>query len=67
MEGKIKQKLVTHSSVPYALAWGVHILAGGNDGRVSFYEEDGNRFQQLDYSKDDRVKEFTSASFNSAG
>ena len=28
------------------------VLAGGNDCRVSFYEEDGNRFQQLDYSKE---------------
>lgn len=44
LETKAKQKLVTHSSIPYALSWGVHILAGGNDGKIAFYEEDGNCF-----------------------
>lgn len=44
IDTKAKQKLVTHSSIPYALSWGVHILAGGNDGKIAFYEEDGNCF-----------------------
>ena len=44
INSKAKQKLCTHSSIPYALSWGVHILAGGNDGKLSFYETDGNCF-----------------------
>ena len=67
IDTKAKQKLTTHPSVPYALAWGVQILAAGNDGRVVFYEADGNCFQRVDYSKDDKVKEFTSAMFNPTG
>lgn len=67
LETKAKQKITTHTSVPYALAWGVQILAAGNDGRVVFYEADGNCFQKIDYSKDDKVKEFTSAMFNPTG
>ncbi|CAI2386632.1 unnamed protein product [Moneuplotes crassus] len=67
LESKAKQKITTHSSVPYALAWGVQILAAGNDGRVVFYEADGNCFQKIDYSKDDKVKEFTGAMFNPTG
>jgi intraflagellar transport protein 172 len=67
LETKAKQKITTHASVPYALAWGVQILAAGNDGRVVFYEADGNCFQKVDYSKDDKVKEFTSAMFNPTG
>jgi hypothetical protein len=56
-----------HSSVPYALAWGTHILAGGNDGKLAFYEPSGDQLQRFDFSKDEKVKEFTCASFNSAG
>ena len=67
IDTKVKQKVVTHSSIPYALAWGVHIIAGGNDGKIAFYEEDGNCFQRMDYSKDDKVKEFTQAAFNPTG
>lgn len=67
LETKAKQKITTHTSVPYALAWGVQICAAGNDGRVVFYEADGNCFQKIDYSKDDKVKEFTGAMFNPTG
>jgi hypothetical protein len=34
---KAKNK-ITHTTIPQALAWGTHILAAGNDGRVSFYD-----------------------------
>ena len=37
-------KLVMHPSVPYALDWGEHICAAGNDGKVIFYTDDGNVF-----------------------
>lgn len=61
------QKIVVHSSVPYALAWGEHIVAAGNDSRVIFYTDDGNVFQRYDYSHDSLVKEFTVAVFNPDG
>jgi len=66
IDSKQKTKIV-HSTIPYALAWGAHILAAGNDGTVAFYESSGDRFSTFDYSKEDKVKEFTCASFNLTG
>jgi intraflagellar transport protein 172 len=66
LETKAKSK-IQHTTIPYALAWGSHILAGGNDGKVHFYEQTGDCFQRFDYSKDERVKEFTCAAFNATG
>lgn len=66
LETKAKTKL-KHSSIPYALAWGSHILAAGNDGKIAFYEPTGDCFQRFDYSKDEKVKEFTCAAFNASG
>lgn len=66
LESKSKTK-IKHSSIPYALAWGSHILAAGNDGKIAFYEPTGDCFQRFDYSKDEKVKEFTTACFNSSG
>jgi intraflagellar transport protein 172 len=43
LETKVKTK-IQHSTIPYALAWGSHILAGGNDGKVAFYETTGDSF-----------------------
>ena len=66
LDTKTKTKIM-HSTIPNALAWGQHILAAGNDGVVAFYEASGDRFHHFDYSKDDRVKEFTCAAFNATG
>jgi len=66
VETKQRGKIV-HSTIPYALAWGSHILAAGNDGKVAFYENSGDRFSTFDYSKEDKVKEFTCAAFNLTG
>jgi intraflagellar transport protein 172 len=60
LDTKAKSK-IQHSTIPYALAWGSHILAGGNDGKIAFYEPTGDCFQRFDYSKDEKVKEFTCA------
>lgn len=39
-------KLVIHPSVPYALSWGVSIVAAGNDGQVgSFIDRNPNAKQ----------------------
>ena len=66
LETKARNKL-KHSSIPYALAWGQHILAAGNDGKIAFYDPDGDCFQRFDHSRDEKVKEFTCAAFNSNG
>eukprot|EP00357_Protocruzia_adherens_P015873 CAMPEP_0115035232 /NCGR_PEP_ID=MMETSP0216-20121206/41287_1 /TAXON_ID=223996 /ORGANISM="Protocruzia adherens, Strain Boccale" /LENGTH=1713 /DNA_ID=CAMNT_0002414595 /DNA_START=1 /DNA_END=5142 /DNA_ORIENTATION=+ len=67
LENASQQKILTHSSVPYALDWGEHIGVAGNDGKVVFYDRDGNTIQRFDYSHDDKVKEFTVATFNPSG
>jgi intraflagellar transport protein 172 len=66
LETKARQKL-KHTSIPYALAWGQHILAAGNDGKIAFYEPSGDCFQRFDHSRDEKVKEFTCAAFNFNG
>ena len=66
IDTKAKTRIM-HSTIPNALAWGQHIIAAGNDGVVAFYEASGDRFHHFDYSKDERVKEFTCAAFNATG
>ncbi len=61
------RKIVTHHSVPYALGLGEHLVAGGNDGKVTFYDLQGNIVSRFDYTSDDRVKDFTLATFNPSG
>ena len=67
LESRQFTKLAMHTSVPYALDWGEHICAAGNDGKVIFYTDDGNLFQRMDYSHDSSVKEFTIGAFNPSG
>lgn len=68
LEMKQKGQKIRHSCIPYALAWGHHILAAGNDCKVIFYESTGDRFAVCDgYAKDEKVKEFTCAAFNNSG
>lgn len=43
LETKQKSK-IQHSTIPYALAWGSHIMAAGNDGKIAFYEQSGDCF-----------------------
>ena len=67
LESRQFTKLAMHTSVPYALDWGEHICAAGNDGKIIFYTDDGNLFQRMDYSHDSSVKEFTVGGFNPSG
>ena len=67
LDKKEKVQIVQHSSIPYALDWGVHIMAAGNDQIVAFYDENGGAIQKFDYTSDDTVKEFTAANFNPSG
>ena len=67
LESRQFTKLAMHTSVPYALDWGEHICAAGNDGKIIFYTDDGSLFQRMDYSHDSTVKEFTIGSFNPSG
>ena len=60
-------KLVQHSSVPNAIAWGESIVAAGNDCKVVFYDTSGNILQFFDHANEDEVHEFSSAAFNPSG
>lgn len=42
-------------------------MAAGNDQLVTFYDLSGNFLQRFDYSKDDKVRDFTVAAFNPSG
>lgn len=56
-----------HHSIPYSLGWGEHIVAAGNDAKVSFYDNYGNFMQRFDYTNDDQVRDFSQAAFNPSG
>ena len=61
-------RLAMHTAVPQALAWGENIVAAGNDGKVVFYDTEGQVCQLFDYSQDlASLKEFTTAAFNPSG
>ena len=55
MDNQQYQKLVTHHSIPYALGWGEHIVAGGNDCKITFYDNTGSFVQRFDYTNDEKV------------
>ena len=55
LESQSGSKVVTYNSVPYALGWGEHIVAAGNDGKVAFFDHRGNLLQKFDYTNDDKV------------
>ena len=67
LNSQISKKVCTHHSVPYALAYGENIMAAGNDQLVTFYDLSGNFLQRFDYTKDDKVRDFTVAAFNPSG
>jgi intraflagellar transport protein 172 len=60
--GLVVGQIFTHTTVPYALAWGQSIVAAGADGQVSFYHGTGARqgemLRNFDYSTEASVKEF---------
>ena len=62
-----KTQIVAHSCIPYALGWGAHIVAAGNDGKVFFYDDNGAVFQKYDYAHDSKVKEFTVSAYSPTG
>jgi len=49
-----------------ALAWGVRVVAAGNDQIVRFFTPEGREHQAIDYTSRS-VKEFTCARFNPSG
>ena len=67
LESQSGSKIVTYTSVPYALGWGENIVAAGSDGKVAFFDPRGNLIQKFDYTNDDKIKDFTLASFNPGG
>jgi intraflagellar transport protein 172 len=60
--GLVVGQIFTHTTVPYALAWGQSIVAAGADGQVSFYHGTGARqgemLRNFDFSTEASVKEF---------
>ena len=67
IESQTSSKVVTHHSIPYALGWGEHIVAGGNDAKVSFYDVNGNLVQRFDYTNDQKIRDFSCIAVNCAG
>lgn len=65
--GDRPRPIVTHTCVPFALAWGNSIVVAGNDGIVRFYDEDGGEEHSFDSSSDPSCKEFTVAVTNPTG
>jgi len=60
-------QIISFSSIPYALSWGLSIGVGGNDGKVSFYDLAGNVIDRFDYSMDKKVKDFSCSASNPRG
>jgi len=67
LESQSGSKIVTYTSVPYALGWGENIVAAGSDAKVAFFDFRGNLIQKFDYTNDDKIKDFTLACFNPGG
>ena len=59
--------IARHPGVPFALAWGGSIVVAGNDGTVTFYDEDGGEEHTFDYTDNSECKEFTAAAANPTG
>lgn len=66
-QGPSHTRLTTHPSPAYALGWGQSILVAGNDGNVTFYDQDGGVQKAFDYASDPKVREFTCAATNPTG
>ncbi len=49
------------------MGWGEHIIAGGNELKISFYDNFGNLVQKFDYTNDEKAREFSMAAFNPTG
>jgi intraflagellar transport protein 172 len=62
-----KNKIATHTCIPYCLSWGESIVAAGNDYRIIFYDIKGEVLQRFDYSHDDKEKEYTACEFSPSG
>lgn len=61
------QVICRHSCIPFALAWASSIVVAGNDGQVTFYDEDGGEEHTFDHSNDPDCHEFMTAVSNPTG
>jgi hypothetical protein len=48
-------RIVQHSSPPTAIAWGINIAAAGNDGKLTFYDENTGLVKNFEYPNDSKV------------
>jgi len=67
LDNSTTTKLATHTTIPYALDYGKHIVAAGNDSKVIFYSPNGQIINKFDYTHDEKVKEFTISKFSPSG
>ncbi|PRP88103.1 intraflagellar transport protein [Planoprotostelium fungivorum] len=62
-----KNRIATHTTIPYVLSWGESIVAAGNDYRIIFYDIKGDVIQRFDYSHDEKEKGYTCGEFSPSG
>lgn len=67
LETQTFKKLMTASTVPYALAFGKQIVYAGNDNQVTFMGHNGNVIQKFDYKEQKEFRDFSGAYFNNVG
>lgn len=61
-------RVLVHGVPAYALAWPAsHILAGGCDKRIVFYDSKGKSVRNFDYSREEGEREFTVACCSPSG
>ncbi|GFY01521.1 intraflagellar transport protein 172 homolog [Trichonephila clavipes] len=66
--GDMQGKIFTHTCPPYALAWVAHsIIVAGCDKKIVIYGNDGMLKKQIDYSRNQVEKEFTTAVCSPSG
>ena len=67
-KGERGARVITrYPSVPFALTWGGSIVIAGNDGSVTFYDDEGGEEHTFDYSDNPECREFTAAATNPTG
>lgn len=59
--------LCRHNCAPYALAWGEHVVAAGENKRVVFFDESGRVVQNFDHGDEAGEREPSCAAISPSG
>ena len=67
LEKDVSNKICTTNSISYCLSFLINnqFITSTLDKKINFHSENGNIIQSFDYSKDDKVKDFTISKVNS--